>query len=116
MGERLSWLSSALPSGVVADHGVEDGEELAHHGREGELFSFSGGGQPLVERLKKGIVAAGDEGGHVEGTAHLGPAAPGRALATHFSAVAVEGSDADQGSDLLAIETSELGQIGNQRA
>src|SRR4051794_18789259 len=54
-GERLSWLSSALPSGVVADHGVEDGEELAHHGREGELFGFSGGGQPLVERLEGGI-------------------------------------------------------------
>src|SRR3954468_12288108 len=71
-GERLSWLSSALPSGVVADHGVEDGEELAHHGREGELFGFSGGGQPLVERLEKGIVAAGDKGGHVEDTACLG--------------------------------------------
>src|SRR4051812_7359171 len=114
MGERLSWMSSALPSDVIANHCIEDGEELAHHCGERELFHLSGGDQALIESLENGVVAAGHECGHVEGAAHLGSSAPSGALAAHFSAVAIERSDADEGSDLLAVKTSELGQIGDQ--
>src|SRR5256885_14919236 len=109
-------MSSGLPSDVIANHSVEDGEELAHHSGERELFGFSGGEQALIEALENGVAAAGNQSSHVEGTAHLGSSAPSRALAAHFFAIAVERGNADQSRDLLAVKPSELGQIGDQRA
>src|SRR5579872_6150694 len=47
--ERLCWQSSALPRGLLPEHGVDDGEELMSCGDEGKLGWLSCGAQPLVE-------------------------------------------------------------------
>src|SRR3954471_22057205 len=57
-GERLSLMSSALPSDVVADDGVEDGDELAHHRGEREFFRLSCAEQALIEGLENRVMAA----------------------------------------------------------
>ena len=38
-----------VPGGLVADDGVEDGEELVHAGDECDLLGFALGHQPVVE-------------------------------------------------------------------
>ena len=60
----------------IPQHGVEDCEELSGAGGEDEFDGFSGVLQAFAESLDGGIAARGDEGGNVEGAAHIGAAAP----------------------------------------
>ena len=85
--ERLSLWSSCLPWFSVSEDCVEDGEQLSHDGDQGELFRFAGLDQALVEGLERWVVFGGDEGGHVEGGADLGAAAPDGSPAAHPAAV-----------------------------
>src|SRR5215218_5194094 len=56
-GEHLCWLSRGwgrltgrrVPEGAVADHGVEDAQELAGGGDQGELLRLVGRQEVLVE-------------------------------------------------------------------
>ena len=80
------------------------------------FLGFPGLQQALVEAPQDRVVLACDEGCHVERGTDLGAPAPDGALAPERAAVAVEGGDADQGSDLLTIQGAELGQIGNEGA
>jgi hypothetical protein len=42
---------------MVADHGVQDREELAHGGDQGDLGGMAGGSQALVEGGQDGVAA-----------------------------------------------------------
>jgi hypothetical protein len=53
------------------EHGVEGVQEFAHDGDEGLHFDFALGEQMLIEGAQVGVVAHGDEGGHVEGVAQV---------------------------------------------
>jgi len=64
--ERLSWVSSGLPRPVIAEHGVEHGQELAHGGGQGDLPRMPGGAEALIERADAWVVADGGESGHVQ--------------------------------------------------
>src|SRR3954464_11968626 len=62
-GERLSWVSSGLPWFLVSQDGVEDGEELAGDGDEGDHLGLAGGAEAIAEGLEDGVVTgerAGD--------------------------------------------------------
>src|SRR5687768_1063203 len=61
-GERLSWLSSALPWCAVSENGVEDGQQLAGRSDEGDELWLSGGDQPVAEGFELGVVPGGDHG------------------------------------------------------
>ena len=52
-----------VPGGLVADDGVEDGEELVHAGDECDLLGFALGYQPVVEGPDDRIGAQGRDGG-----------------------------------------------------
>jgi hypothetical protein len=52
---------AGVPGGAVAQHGVEDHQELAHGGSERELVGFAGGAQTLVESADHRVVAAGEK-------------------------------------------------------
>src|SRR6266849_9590875 len=100
-GERLCWKSSDMmalrtPRGAMFEHGIEDGEQLAHGRGERELGGFAGAAQAQVKSFKRGVAAHRGEGGHVECGPHLGAATPHRARSAHGAAVAVEWSDPDQ--------------------
>jgi hypothetical protein len=55
------------------DHGVQDREQLAHAGRQGDLGGFPGGPQPLVERLEDGVMAHGGQRAHVRDRTYVRP-------------------------------------------
>src|SRR3954470_23763114 len=69
-------LSGGLPGDPLAQHRVEDEQELVHGGGESDLLRFSGGEQPLVEGPEDGIVPHGYQGAHIQGGSYAGAAAP----------------------------------------
>src|SRR5713226_9517705 len=77
------------PRSVVANHGVEDGQHLAHDGAEG---------------------------GHVQHLAHTCAATGDMPAAVPLAAVILVGRHADQGTNLLARELAEFGQSRQQGA
>ena len=87
-GEQLSWLSRVmgiifLPRGLMFQHGVENGQQLAHTGGECHLRGFPDRSQPLIKGLEDGIVAHGRQGAHVQHRPDMRPSAPDRPFATH---------------------------------
>jgi len=44
---------------LVPEHGVQDGDHLAHAGSQGNLLVFAGGHQPLLGATNDGIVLNG---------------------------------------------------------
>ena len=100
--------SPEMPGHPAAEHGVEDGEELAHACDEGDLGRLACGLEPLVERSNGGVPASAGERCHVKHGAYGGSPTPDGATAAEGPAVAIEGCDADEGSDLFAAEGAEL--------
>ena len=84
----------------MLEHGVEDNEQLAHTGCEGQLLGLTSGQQPLVEVLDDGVEAAGYQRSHVQGGTDPGASTPDGAFASESAAVPVEGSHSHQGGDL----------------
>ena len=58
---------------LVFDHGIENGEKIAHGCDEGDLFGFADCAQVPVKLADHRVVPGGGQGGHVQGSAHLGP-------------------------------------------
>src|SRR3954449_9636209 len=113
-GERLSWVSSGLPWFLVSQDGVEDGEELAGDGDEGDHLGLCGGAEAFAEGLEDGVVTGRDEGGQEQGGAHALASAGDHALAFPLAGLAGVGGKAGEACDLLAVEGSELGQLGDE--
>ena len=80
-----------VPRLLVLDQGMENRQELAHTGREGDLGGFPGGAQAMVEGRHNRVVPDGGDGGHVEHGAHVGAAAPDGAAPPEGPAVVVQG-------------------------
>lgn len=100
---------------VCFDHGVEDDEELAHTGGDDDLERLSSGFKALREDTDHGVVSLCGEGCHIEGTADMRASTPNGTLTLEFPAVAIEGGQAGESTDLLAIELSEFRKIGEER-
>ena len=90
-----------MPGLSFAEHGVEDGEHFSHAGDERDFLWFAGREQLLVVGEDHGVVARGDEGGHVERPPHAGSAADDHAAATQRAAISIHGRDADERGELL---------------
>ena len=60
-----------VPGFGGSDHGIEDGQEFAHAGDDGNLFGFACGDEAVVELLDDGVESDGRERCHVESAAHL---------------------------------------------
>ena len=63
------WLSLDVPAFVIAQHHIDDGQELTHTGDDGDLLKFVSGDQLLIEGFDNRVAANGSQGGHIE----LGP-------------------------------------------
>ena len=66
----------------------------------------------FVDGLEVGVEAGGGEGGHVEGTAEVAPAAADSGLALPFSGLAGDRGDAGEAGDGGGLEGSDLWQVG----
>ncbi len=75
---------------LVAQHGIENGEEFPHASGERHFLEFASLQHVLVLRLDEWVVARGYEGGHVEHTAHLCPASFGFAVASFPATVIIQ--------------------------
>src|SRR3954464_1442430 len=113
-GERLSWVSSGLPWFLVSQDGVEDGEELAGDGDEGDHVGLAGGAEAFAEGFEDGVVTGRDESGEEQGGAHALASAGDHALAFPVAGLAGVGGQAGEACDLLIVEGSELGQLGDE--
>jgi hypothetical protein len=49
---------SDIPGSIVANHGVQGGDDLPHHSDDGDLRFLSSGREAFVEGLERRIVAA----------------------------------------------------------
>ena len=105
-------MSAGLPEAVLVDEKVCEEDELAHDGGEGELSRLSPCPEAFVDGLEVGVEAGGGEGGHVEGTAEVAPAAADSGLALPFSGLAGDRGDAGEAGDGGGLEGSDLWQVG----
>src|SRR4051794_41479448 len=107
-------MSSGLPWFLVSQDGVEDGEELAGDGDEGDHLGLAGGAEVIAEGLEDGVVTAGDEGCEEQGAAHALAAAADHALALPLAGLAGVGGKACEGGGLLLFGGGGLGQLGDE--
>ena len=116
VGRALSdcFTHGGSPGGLMFEHGIQNGNELAHASGERHLRCFPGCTEALVESLEIRIKTYSDESAHVEHCTYLPASAPDPARASRAAAIAVERRNPGQGRDLLAIECSQLGQISEQ--
>src|SRR6478672_3501292 len=116
----LPWLRRsavrACPGFAVTQHGVEDGQQLAHGSDEGETGRFAGLAQTAVEGLEHRVVLDGDQASHVERRPDLDAAPLDLALTAISAAVAVHRGEAGESSDLVAVDLAEFRQLGDQSA
>ena len=104
-----------LPQAVVAQQGVSQHHELAHDGHERHLVLLGlDRGEPVVEGLAGGVAADRGGGGHEQHVAGMLPTAVDAAAAAAAAGVRGEGSEADQGGGLAAVERAQLGHVGTQ--
>src|SRR6476659_1116657 len=112
--ERLSCESSGLPWATVSKHGVEDREELAHGGGEGDFPGAAGRHEALVKGPDRRVVLDRRQGGHVQHAPDVGPAAPDHPAPAEGSAVTGDWRQAGQGRDAAAVEPPQFRQIGDE--
>src|SRR5215217_4437864 len=115
-GERLCCWSSVLPWSVVADDGVEDGEEFSGCCDEGDHLGLSGGDEAVAEGLEGWVVTGGGHGSEEEDGAHGGAASADEAPAAPPPRLPGEGGKAGERRDLAPLEAAELGQLGQEGA
>src|SRR4051812_49460614 len=105
-------MSSGLPWFLVSQDGVEDGEELAGDGDEGDHLGLAGGAEAIAEGLEDGVVTAGDEGCEEQGAAHALAAAADHALALPLAGLAGVGGKGGGGGGLFFFGGGGLGRLG----
>src|SRR4051812_49710194 len=96
-------MSSGLPWFLVSQDGVEDGEELAGDGDEGDHLGLAGGAEAIAEGLEDGVVTAGHEGCQEQGAADALAAAADHALALPLAGLAGGGGKASAGGGPLFV-------------
>ena len=77
-----------MPRSTVPDDGVEDGEEFAGDGDDGDHLRLTGSDQALMECLELGVPARRDHGPHEDGGADGSAAPADEAAASPFLASA----------------------------
>jgi hypothetical protein len=56
-----------VPGSAVADHGIEDGEELPHASDLGDFWRLAFGSEPVMKEPDDGIPARGAPNAEIEG-------------------------------------------------
>src|SRR5947209_13509680 len=92
-----------------------EGDQFASTGSDPDLGRFARLFEAFCEGTQGGVVSAGTERSEVQDTADVAASAGDEAFAALLAAVAVEGSNADQGGDLLAVELAQFGDLGDER-
>ena len=105
----------SVPLGIRFDECVEGDQEFSHAGDDDDLEGFALAFEAFGKGLDDRIATSCGECGHVQDTADRGSSAPDGTFAMITSAVAIEGSQADQGRDFLSVEKTQFREIGQHR-
>ena len=103
-----------VPGLACFEEGIDDDQELSHAGGEDDFEGFAMLSQSICEGLDDRVAASGCQSGHVEDGADGFAAAADGAFASVLAAVAIEGRQAHEGGDLLAVELAQLGNVGDE--
>jgi len=95
------------------DHGVEDGQELAHAGDEGHLGALACGSQALVMGADGRIAGTSAQGGHVQHIADIEATTWMRRVRERCRSRWPSG-DADQGADFAPVQSPKFRQGSDQ--
>jgi hypothetical protein len=99
----------------MCDHSVQNRQQLAHTGRQRDLFGFARGTQALIKPFEHWVVPDCDQRTHVQGGPHMGTATPDSAGTTHGPAVPMEGRYPDQRGTALAGQGASRWQVEHER-
>ena len=99
------------PGRTMLEHGVQDNQQLTHTGCESQLLGLTRRQQALIEDPDDWVVAAGRQRPHVQSAANSGASTPDGAFAPQSTAVSVEGSHTNQGSDLTTVQRAQLRKV-----
>ena len=83
--ERLSWQSSVLPWFIIPDDGVEDGQQLAHGGNDGNDLGLAGSHETISEGFEEWVVTRRDQCCHVQPGPHFRASTTYETLAFPFA-------------------------------
>jgi hypothetical protein len=98
----------------AAKHRIEYDGQLTHAGDKCRFGMLAAGAQPQVEGSDGQIAADSCDRRQVQDAPDLGASAPYETAAAHAAAISIERRQASQRGDLLAIESSQLRQVGEQ--
>ena len=84
------------------NHRIEDHQELAHAGNQGNLLRLASSEQTLVEGADDTVMRDGHDGRHVQAAAQVRSSAADAALAVALSRIAIQWSNANELGDLAA--------------
>lgn len=94
----------------IFEQTVEQDDEFAHDGGEGEFGRFTSLAEVLVEGLEDAVVDGCGESRHVKDPADGGAATMDVALSAVLAAVVVEGSDSREGGGFRVTQGAEFGK------
>lgn len=101
---------------MIPNHCIQNNKKLTHAGGDNHLVNLAILSKTLGKCTYGRIEATGGESSHIQNAANIFAAAPDVSVAVIFSRRAVIRSKACEGSDFLAVELSELGQIGDEHS
>src|SRR5579872_6303842 len=99
---------------VIFDERISGNEQLSGDGNESELGGLSLASQVEIGALHFGIVAAGDEGGHVEGGSYARSAAGNSRARRSIAGLTDMRGQAGEASNGSAIGAADLGQFSDE--
>src|SRR6266404_9723114 len=109
-------MSSGLPGGTVADHRIEDCQQLTCESDERDLCWFSGATKALVHVFEHWIESGSVHRSEIEHRTKRSAAEADPALPDLLSAVARKGRNTDERGDLTPRQRAELREIDQKSA
>src|SRR6202040_4484847 len=89
-------VATGIPFLAAGEHGVENDDQLAHAGDQGNLCLFALGDQATIEGVERRVVPGRrSQGRHVEQIADLAASSLDLALALPFTAIIIVRRDAE---------------------
>ncbi len=117
-GKQLSLTSRVLnvrvPGLSMLDHRVQDDQELAHAGCQSYLSGFACLTKAVVKGLDDGVIPAGSQSRHIEGSPHPGPSTPDHSFAPEAATVPIKRGNSHQGGNLVAAQSAQFRKISQQ--
>ena len=102
------------PSSIFGNEAIGEDDDFSSDGGEGEFGWFSSCCEVLVAALHVGIAAACDQGGHIERAAQGRSSTLDAAFCLDGATFARMRREAGEGGDLLAGDTTDLGELGQE--